>query len=321
MLEGAKVLVTGGAGLVGSTITDQLLDEGVAEVVVLDDFSRGRIANLASALPSGRVRVVEGDIRDAAVVRAAMGGVDVVFHQAAIRITRCAEEPRVAVEVLVDGSYNVVEAAADAGVRKVVAASSASVYGLADTFPTPETQHPYHNRTLYGAAKAFNEGLLRSMHDMRGLDYVALRYFNVYGPRMDVHGVYTEVLVRWMERIAEGQPPLILGDGAQTMDFVHVDDVARANVLAARSDAADVVCNVASGTETSLADLARTLLAVMGSDLALEFGPERAVNAVRRRLADTRAARDLLGFTARVGLAEGLEGLVAWWRAERAAVA
>lgn len=321
MLEGEKVLVTGGAGLIGSTITDQLLDERVAEVVVLDDFSRGRIENLAAALPSGRVRVVEGDIRDPVAVRAAMRGVDVVFHQAAIRITRCAKEPRVAVEVLVDGTYNVVEAAADAGVRKVVAASSASVYGLADTFPTPETQHPYHNRTLYGAAKAFNEGLLRGMHDMRGLDYVALRYFNVYGPRMDVYGVYTEVLVRWMERIAEGQPPLILGDGAQTMDFVHVADVARANVLAARSDVSDVVCNVASGTETSLADLARTLLAVMGSDLTPEFGPERAINAVRRRLADIRAAQDLLGFTARVGLAEGLEGLVAWWRAERAAVA
>ena len=155
-----------------------------------------------------------------------MGGTDVVFHQAAIRITQCAEEPRAALEVMVDGTFDVLEAAVEAGVRKVVAASSASVYGLADTFPTGEDHHPWHNRTFYGAAKAFNEGMLRSFAEMYGLRYVALRYFNVYGPRMDIHGVYTEVLVRWIERIAGGSPPLILGDGKQTMDFVYVDDVA-----------------------------------------------------------------------------------------------
>ena len=164
---------------------------------------------------------------------ALMSGVDVVFHQAAIRITQCAEEPRLALEVLVDGTYNVFEAAVEADVRKVVAASSASVYGLAEAFPTTEQHHPYANDTLYGAAKTFNEGLLRSMHAMFGLDYVALRYFNVYGPRMDVHGLYTEVLVRWMDRIAAGEPPLIFGDGAQTMDFVYIGDIARANLAAA----------------------------------------------------------------------------------------
>ena len=165
-----------------------------------------------------------------------MAGIDLVFHQAAIRITQCAEEPRLALEVLVDGTFNVLEAAVAAGVRKVVAASSASVYGLADEFPTTERHHPYANDTLYGAAKVFNEGMLRSFHAMYGLDYVALRYFNVYGPRMDVHGLYTEVLIRWMERIEAGQPPLILGDGTQTMDFVFTDDIARANLLAADAD-------------------------------------------------------------------------------------
>ena len=174
-----------------------------------------------------------------------MPGIDVVFHQAAIRITQCVTEPRLALEVLVDGTYEVVEAAADAGVRKVVAASSASVYGLAEEFPTPERQHPYANDTLYGAAKVFNEGLLRSFHAMRGLDYVMLRYFNVYGPRMDIYGLYTEVLIRWMERIEAGQPPLILGDGQQTMDFVFTEDIARANLLAATSDATDEVFNIA----------------------------------------------------------------------------
>ena len=243
-----------------------------------------------------------------------MRGVDVVFHQAAIRITQCAEEPRLALEVLVDGTFNVLEAAAHEGVRKVVAASSASVYGLAEQFPTAEDHHPYANDTLYGAAKAFNEGLLRSFHAMNGLDYVALRYFNVYGPRMDVHGVYTEVLVRWMERIAAGKPPLIFGDGRQTMDFVYVEDIARANMLAARPTSTDEVFNVASGVETSLAELAQQLLDVMGSDLAIEFGPERAVNKVSRRLADTSRARERLGFEAEVGLEEGLRRLVAWWR-------
>lgn len=316
-LDGARVLITGGAGMIGSTIADILAREADVDIVVLDNFVRGRRANLAAAEDTGKVEVIDGDIRDREAVAKATSGADVVFHEAAIRITQCVEEPRLALEVLVDGTYNVVEAAAEAGVGKVVAASSASVYGLAEEFPTTERQHPYDNRTLYGAAKAFNEGLLRSFNDMVGLDYVALRYFNVYGPRMDIFGVYTEVLVRWMERIAAGQPPLILGDGSQTMDFVYVDDVARANIAAATAPVTDRVFNVASGTETSLRGLADALLRVMGSDLEPEFGPERKVNPVSRRLADTSAARDLLGFTAQVDLDEGLRRLVEWWQASR----
>jgi UDP-glucose 4-epimerase len=313
-----KVLVTGGGGAIGSNVTDELVLAGAEEIVVLDNFVRGRRENLGWALANGPVSLVEGDIRDRALVRRLMDGVDVVFHLAAIRITQCAEEPRLALEVLVDGTYDVFEAAAEAGVRKVIASSSASVYGLADRFPTPETQHPYANDTLYGAAKVFNEGLLKSMHAMFGLDYVALRYFNVYGPRMDVHGLYTEVLVRWMERITAGQPPLILGTGQQTMDFVYIGDVARANILAAQADVTDVAYNVACGVETSLLELAEMLLGVMGSDLSVEFGPERAVNGVTRRLADTTLAREQLGFEAEVSLEEGLARLVDWWRAEKA---
>jgi UDP-glucose 4-epimerase len=223
-------------------------------------------------------------------------------------------------EVLADGTFNVLETAVQEGVKKVVAASSASIYGLADEFPTSECHHPYNNRTLYGAAKSFNEGLLRSFHDMYGLPYVALRYFNVYGPRMDVYGAYTEVLIRWMERIAQGLPPLILGDGSQTMDFVYVEDIARANVLAARSDATDDVFNVATGIETSLNDLARQLLAVMGSKLQPEHGPPRAVNPVPRRWAATEKAARLLNFTAQTTVEEGLRQLVAWWRSSTAPV-
>src|SRR5689334_21315610 len=277
-LRGDRVLITGGAGMIGSHIADLVVEQEAREVVVLDDFVRGRPENLAWAMANGNVEIVEGDIRDAALVRELTRGIDVVFHQAAIRITQCAEEPRLALEVLVDGTYNVVEAAAQVGVRTLVAASSASIYGLAEEFPTREDHHPYANDTLYGAAKVFNEGLLRSFHSMYGLDFVALRYFNVYGPRMDVHGLYTEVLIRWMERIERGEPPLIFGDGSQTMDFVHVRDVARSNILAAQADVTDDVFNVASGVETSLLELAETLLRVMGSNLSVEHGPARAVN-------------------------------------------
>ncbi len=312
-----RFLVTGGAGTIGSTIVDQLVAAGAGEIVVLDNLVRGRPANLAAALESGVVRLVEGDIRDRGLVRSLMPGIDVVFHQAAIRITQCATEPRLALEVLVDGTYEIVEAAADADVRRIVAASSASVYGMAEDFPTGERHHPYANDTLYGAAKTFNEGLLRSFHTMRGLDYVMLRYFNVYGPRMDIYGLYTEVLIRWMERIESGQSPLILGDGQQTMDFVFTEDIARANLLAAASDVTDAVFNIGSGTETSLVELAEALQRVMGSRLPLEFGPPRGVNGVARRLADISQARQRLGWKPEVDLDEGLRRLVAWWRSER----
>jgi UDP-glucose 4-epimerase len=317
MIKDARILVTGGAGTIGSTLVDQLVEHDAAEIIVLDNFVRGRRANLEWAEESGRVTVMEGDVRDRPLIVELTDGMDLVFHQAAIRITQCADEPRLALEVLVDGTFNVVEAAAAAGVSKVVAASSASVYGLATEFPTRELHHPYANDTLYGAAKTFNEGLLRSFHAGTGLDYVVLRYFNVYGPRMDVHGAYTEVLVRWMERIAAGEPPLIFGDGNQTMDFICVPDIARANVLAAEAEVTDAAFNIASGVETSLNELAETLLRVMGSELSIEYGPERTVNGVTRRLADTSAARNALGFNAEIGLEEGLTRLVEWWRETR----
>jgi len=319
-MKNSRVLITGGAGLIGSHIVDQLVEQGVREVVVFDNFVRGRRENLTWALERGPLTIVEGDIRDRKLLAEAMQGIDVLFHQAALRITQCAEEPRLALEVLVDGTFNVLEAAVQAGVRKVVAASTASVYGLAEEFPTPENHHPYNNRTLYGAAKIFNEGLFRSFYEMYGLDYVALRYFNVYGPRMDTYGAYTEVLIRWMERIAAGQPPLIFGDGTQTMDFVYAEDIARANILAAQAHVTDEVFNIACGTETSLNDLAYTLLRVMGSDLEVEYGPERKVNPVPRRLADTHKAAQMLGFRAETCLEEGLRRLVAWWQEERALI-
>ena len=314
-LSDARVLITGGAGLVGSTVADQLVPLQPAEIVVMDNFTRGRKENLAWCLDRRQVTVVDGDIRDATLVAEVTEGIDVVFHQAAIRLPHCARNPRLALEVMVDGTFNVVEAAQRAGVSKVVAASSASVYGMAERFPTREDHHPYGSRTLYGAAKMFEEGLLRSFYDEYGLDYVALRYFNIYGPRMDVRSAHVEVLVRWMQRIVRGQPPLIDGDGSHTMDFVFVDDVARANLLAATSDATDIVCNVATGVETTLEQLARTLINAMGADMSPAYGPRRSLNSVTRRVADTSAADRLLGWRPEVDLESGLRRLVAWWRA------
>ena len=319
-INGARILVTGGCGFIGSTTIDLLLrDHAPERIVILDNLSRGSLVNLEHALPDKRVTLVRGDIRDIDVTRSVTKGMDFVIHMATLRITACAAEPREALGVMCDGSYNVLEAAQAAGVRKVVAASSASIYGLAEEFPTQEQHHPYNNRTWYGASKVMLEGLLRSFNDMYGLPYVALRYFNVYGPRMDIHGKYTEVLIRWMERIAAGQPPLVLGDGNATMDFVYVEDVALSNILALRSDITDEVFNVARGEETSLNQLAVALLRVMRSNLRPEYGPERKVNPVARRLADVTKAERLLGFRAKVGLDEGLERLVAWWQARRKA--
>jgi UDP-glucose 4-epimerase len=316
-LQSTRVLITGGAGFVGSHIADLLLKENVSEIVIIDNLLRGNKKNIEDALKSGRVRFIEGDIRDRLLIDKLAKGIDIVFHQAALRITHCAESIRDCIDVMVDGTLNVLESSLRHGIKKVVAASSASVYGLADTFPTAEDHHPYNNRTLYGACKTFNELLLRSFYDMHGLDYVALRYFNVYGPRMDIHGVYTEVMIRWLDRISEGKQPLIFGDGKQTMDFIYIEDVARANILAAKSDTTDEAFNIASGKETSLLELLDLLLRLTNSKLQPRFEPERKVNPVRRRLASTEKAERLLGFKAEVGLEEGLRRLIEWIKEKR----
>ena len=317
-LKGTKVLVTGGAGFVGSHLVDQLVEAECGEVVILDNMVRGRIENV-KALPSGKVRLVTGDIRNTALLGELVQDAELVFHQAALRITHCAAEPRAAIEVMVDATYELVEACRKAGVRKIVMASSASVYGMAQSFPTSEQHHPYGNRTLYGAAKSFGEGLLRSYNDMFGTDYVCLRYFNVYGPRMDIHGKYTEVLIRWMERLEAGDPPIIFGDGTQTLDMVHVRDVARANILSAVSPATDIALNVGSGTKISLYELACRLAHVMRRPgLEPIFRETRAVNPVPKRLADVTTARDAIGFESAIPIDQGLKELVEWWRSERA---
>jgi UDP-glucose 4-epimerase len=317
-LKGKRVLVTGGAGFIGSHIVDLLTEEGCGEIVALDNMVRGRPENLEKAMTCRGVRLVNGDIRDRKLMASLVQTADIVFHQAALRITHSAAKPRLAMEVMVQSTFDLLELCVEHQIEKVIAASSASVYGMAEEFPTTENHHPYNNRTFYGAAKAFNEGLLRTFNDMNGLDYVSFRYFNVYGPRMDIYGRYTEVLIRWMERLEAGQAPIIFGNGQQTMDFVHVRDVARANILGAKGDVGDKVFNVASGAETSLLQLAQSLARAMcrkGTDP--ELAPERSVNPVPRRLASTAKAEQLLGFRAAIPLEEGLRELVDWWRVER----
>ena len=314
-IAGSRILITGGAGFIGSHITDQLLMEDVQEIILIDDFIRGSRENVADALKSGRVKLVEGDIRDQTLLDELFQKIDYCFHLAAFRINQCAAEPRAAFEVMFGGTFNVAELCIKHKVKKIVIASSASIYGTAEKFPTNEKHHPYNNKTLYGAAKLANEVVFRSFYDMYGLRYNAMRYFNVYGPRMDIFGKYTEVLIRWYHLIKKNSPPLIYGDGKQSMDFVSVEDVARATILALTTPVADEVFNVACGVETTLEELCEALLEAMGSSLKPKYVPlpdDRKNVEVTRRLADTSKAADLIGFKANIGLGQGLQSLVRW---------
>jgi UDP-glucose 4-epimerase len=317
-IAGSQVVVTGGGGLIGSWVVDQILEKGAGQVVVVDNFDRGDRSNLAKALQSNRVKLIEGDICDRELMRGLLGESDGLIHLAALRITQCAQDPERARDVMLTAPFNIFLDAARLKLKRIVAASSSSIYGQAEEFPTTERHHPYNDDTLYGATKLAVEGILRSFSTMYDLPSVTMRFFNVYGPRMDIHGVYTEVMVRWMERIAQGQRPIIFGDGSQSMDFTYVTDVARSVVMALESDSRDHAFNVGTGMSTSLRDLAKMLCEVMGSDLEPEFQPPRGVSPVNYRLADTSLAADVLGFRPEVDVREGLRRLVEWWRVQGA---
>lgn len=312
-IKGSCCLVTGGAGFIGSTIVDQLVDAGAAEIRVLDNFVRGSWNNLESALGHENVKVTEGDIRNAALVDQLCNGADYVFHEAALRITRCAEAPREAVEVLIDGMLNLLESSVHHNVRKIIAASSASVYGEPSYLPIDEN-HPFNNRTMYGAGKIATEQMLRAYYTSSGMPYVAFRYFNAYGPRMDTVGVYTEVMIRWLDAIEANKSPLIFGDGKQSMDFVFIDDIARVNLLAAQSDVTDEVFNVGTGVQTSLNDLCNLMLQITDSGRKPEYREARNVANVQMRRAAVQKAQQMLGFKSEVTLEGGLRRLVEWKR-------
>jgi UDP-glucose 4-epimerase len=315
-LRGASILLTGGASLIGSHLTERLLAEDPAEILIYDNFFRGSLDNLEVALRDPRVRVHEmnGDILQTDVLANAAEGRDVVFHLASLALLHGVEFPRATWETGVMGTFNVAEACVKAGVRKLVAASSASVYGDAQVVPMVE-EHPYNNTTIYGAAKIAGEHLLRSFHHAQGLDYVALRYFNVYGERQDYQGAYMQLIMKVLDRIDAGLPPVINGDGSQCYDFIHVTDVADATARAAFAAATDECFNVCTGIGTSLREMVELLLELTGrQDLGIEFGPARP-GFVSHRIGSPTKAAEGLGFTAKVPLREGLERLIDW-RAE-----
>ncbi|MHB8631005.1 MAG: NAD-dependent epimerase/dehydratase family protein [Candidatus Limnocylindria bacterium] len=312
-LAGARVVVTGGAGNVGSHIVDAAIAAGAREVVALDALVRGVPENLAPALSTGRARLDRLDIRDRGAVAASIAGADVVFHQAALRWTRCQESPRECQEVMVDGTFNVLEAAAAANVRRVVLASSAVVYGEPEALPMHEDQ-PLNGTTFYGSMKVANEQLARAFAHLHALPTTTLRYFNVYGPRMDVRSRFVEVMIRWLNLIDEGKPLTLLGDGSSSVDFVYVGDVARANMLACESAGPAVIVNVCSGVETTMRDLAALLLRLTGSPVGLEFKPQSEGALPARRVGDPARAAELLGFKAETTLEEGVRRLIEWRR-------
>ena len=315
-LSSSKVLVIGGAGLVGSHLVDQLIGEDVSEIVVFDNYVRGTRANLSQAEKSPKVQIVEGDITNYEQLRAAMDGVDVVFLLAALWLFECVEHPRACVDVNVVGNYNVIELAHELGVKRLVYSSSASVYGDAVMVPMTE-EHPFNNRTMYGAGKIAVEQFLRAFNDMYGLSYVGYRYMNIYGPRMDYKGTYVSVIPKVLDRIDQGMPPIIFGDGSQSYDFIYVEDVARANILGAKSDASDEFFNIGMGIKTTINELVMLLLELTGSDLEPEYRPQEQM-FVTHRVGSTEKAEELLGFRAQVSLREGLQRFIEWRRKDMA---
>lgn len=315
-LAGKRVLVTGGAGLIGSHITDQLVREG-AEVVAYDSLIRGKPQHLEWAMAHGRVQLVQGDIRDAEALRKAMQGVDYCFHEAAAWLIACQDTPQLSIDVNIQGTFNVLTACVEAGVKKIVAASSSSVYGEGSYLPTDEA-HPFNNELFYGAAKVCNEQHYRCFKKKYGLDYVAFRYLNIWGPRQPFLAAYTDVINHFFNRIDQGLPPQIHGDGTATLDMVFVEDCARANIMALKSPVSGEVFNVASGKETSLNELSEAILRVTGrTDLKPEYIP-RDSKLVVRRLGSPEKAKQMLGFEVQISLEDGLRKVLAYREAEKA---
>ncbi|MEW6207226.1 MAG: SDR family NAD(P)-dependent oxidoreductase [Acidobacteriota bacterium] len=310
-LSHAKTLITGGAGLVGSHIADELVKEG-ARVVVFDSLVRGRIEHLDWARANGDVEIIEADLRDREAIAEALKGVDYVFHQAAAWLRLCQETPRLSLEVNVVGTFNLLEACVEAGVKKIVAASSSSVYGDGLYLPTDEN-HPFNNDLFYGASKIANEQYYRAFYKKYGLDFIALRYLNVYGPRQPYEAAYMDVIMHFLNRLDADEPPIVRGDGSATVDLVYVEDVARANILAMKSSITNEFFNVASGQETTLKELAHLLIRLCGKQgkLEPEFQPMDS-GLVTRRWGDPAKARALLDFQATTTVEEGMRRVIRW---------
>lgn len=314
-ISGTKILVTGGAGLIGSHIVDDLVREGAAKVVVYDSMARGKPEHLAWAMANGDVEIFQGDLRDKEMMLDAMEGCDYVFHEAAAWLRRCQTWPRMSVDVNIIGTFNVLEACVEKGVKKLVAASSSSVYGDGLYLPTDE-KHPYNNDLFYGAAKVCNEQHYRCFKKKYGLDYVAFRYLNIFGPRQPYDSAYMDVIMHFINRVEHDLPPKVRGDGSATVDLVFVEDVALANILALKSDVTDECFNVASGKETTVKELAETIISLCGKEgkLEPEFEGDMDARLVTRRWGCPKKAKAMLGFEPQVSVRDGLMKTIEWRR-------
>ncbi len=322
VLKGKKIVVIGGAGLIGSHTVDHLIKDDVREVLIYDNFVRGRAENLHNALKDPRVRIydVGGDVMQTDILESAIDGADGVIHLAALWLLQCHEYPRTAFDVNIRGTFNVMEACVKKGVKRLVYSSSASVYGDAVQEPMTE-DHPFNNQNFYGATKICGEAMLRAFHHRYGLNYVGLRYMNVYGPRQDYHGAYIAVIMKMLDAIDKGESPTIMGDGSEAFDFVAVEDCGLANVCAMKSDAVDSFYNVGTGKRTSLKELAEMLIVLTGSKQPIKYAPRSQATLVRNRIGSPVKASHEIGFTSTIDLKEGLRRLIEWRASHKAEVA
>ncbi len=322
VLKGKKIVVIGGAGLIGSHTVDHLIKDDVREVLIYDNFVRGRAENLHNALKDPRVRIydVGGDVMQTDILESAIAGADGVIHLAALWLLQCHEYPRTAFDVNIRGTFNVMEACVKKGVKRLVYSSSASVYGDAVQEPMTE-DHPFNNQNFYGATKICGEAMLRAFHHRYGLNYVGLRYMNVYGPRQDYHGAYIAVIMKMLDAIDKGESPTIMGDGSEAFDFVAVEDCGLANVCAMKSDAVDSFYNVGTGSRTSLKELAEMLIVLTGSKQPIKYAPRSQATLVRNRIGSPVKASHEIGFTSTIDLKEGLRRLIEWRASHKAEVA
>ncbi|MCA3265833.1 MAG: NAD-dependent epimerase/dehydratase family protein [Azospirillum sp.] len=321
-LSGKKFVVVGGAGLIGSHTVDHLIKSEAKEVVVYDNLVRGSRENLQEALKDPRVRIYDigGDVLQTDILQSAFDGADGVFHLAALWLLQCHEYPRTAFDVNVRGTFNVMEACVAKGVKRLVYSSSASVYGDAVEEPMTE-DHPFLNKNFYGATKICGEAMLRAFHHRYGLDFVGLRYMNVYGPRQDYHGAYIAVIMKMLDAIEKGDSPTIMGDGSEAFDFVAVEDCGLANIRAMQAATVDSFYNVGTGKRTSLKELAEMLLRLTGSNQPIRYAPRSQATLVRNRIGSPAKAKKEIGFAATIDLQEGLKRLIDWRAGHKAEVA
>ncbi len=311
-LKGKKLVVVGGAGLIGSNTVDELLKEDIKELIVYDNFVRGTHGNIENALKDPRVRIFEigGDICQTDILSEALKGADGVFHFAALWLLQCHDFPRSAFNVNIEGTFNVLDACVQQGVKRLVYSSSASVYGDAICEPMDE-DHPFNNTNFYGATKIAGEAMARAYHHRYKLPFVGLRYMNVYGPRQDYRGAYIAVIMKMLDNMDKGIAPVLYGDGSQAYDFIYVGDCAKANVCAMKADTTDEFYNVGTGIRTSIKELAEMILKITNSNLSVQYEPA-GLTFVKNRIGCPKKAEEQIGFKAAVSLEEGLRKLIEW---------